>query len=71
MLSIAYFSSYFVTSNADYSGGQAATVGSVLVTNLKTGFRKGDWDRVEVMFASALFHQNFFHLQLSSAFLGL
>ncbi|GMN35563.1 hypothetical protein TIFTF001_005374 [Ficus carica] len=34
----------------DYSGGQAATVGSVLVTNLKTGFRKGDWDRVEIHF---------------------
>jgi septum formation protein len=33
---------------ADYSGGHAATVGSVLVTNLKTGFRKGEWDRVEV-----------------------
>ncbi|KAK8624365.1 hypothetical protein V6N13_065711 [Hibiscus sabdariffa] len=33
-----------------YSGGHAATVGSVLVTNLKTGFRKGDWDRVEIHF---------------------
>ncbi|XVF36099.1 hypothetical protein REPUB_Repub19eG0029300 [Reevesia pubescens] len=33
-----------------YSGGHAATVGSVLVTNLKTGFRKGDWDRVEIYF---------------------
>ncbi|MED6224722.1 hypothetical protein PIB30_086825, partial [Stylosanthes scabra] len=31
----------------DYSGGHAATVSSVLVTNLKTGFRKGEWDRVE------------------------
>ena len=29
---------------ADYSGGHAATVGSVLVTNLKTGFRKREWD---------------------------
>ncbi|KAF3970957.1 hypothetical protein CMV_005388 [Castanea mollissima] len=28
----------------DYSGGHAATVGSVLVTNLKTGFKKGEWD---------------------------
>jgi len=28
----------------DYSGGHAATVGSVLVTNLKSGFRKGEWD---------------------------
>ncbi|XP_023917966.2 uncharacterized protein LOC112029510 isoform X3 [Quercus suber] len=34
----------------DYSGSHAATVGSVLVTNLKTGFRKGDWDRVEIYF---------------------
>lgn len=37
---------------ADYSGGHAATVGSVLVTNLKTGFRKGVWDRVEVPYTS-------------------
>ncbi|KAM3758479.1 hypothetical protein ACB098_01G047100 [Castanea mollissima] len=34
----------------DYSGSHAATVGSVLVTNLKTGFRKGEWDRVEIYF---------------------
>ncbi|XP_014502720.1 maf-like protein DDB_G0281937 isoform X2 [Vigna radiata var. radiata] len=34
----------------DYSGRHAATVGSVLVTNLKTGFRKGDSDRVEIYF---------------------
>uniref|UniRef100_A0A2P2KVK0 Maf-like protein DDB_G0281937 isoform X3 n=1 Tax=Rhizophora mucronata TaxID=61149 RepID=A0A2P2KVK0_RHIMU len=34
----------------DYSGAHAATVGSVLVTNLKNGFRKGDWDRVEIFF---------------------
>ncbi|XP_039050183.1 7-methyl-GTP pyrophosphatase-like [Hibiscus syriacus] len=33
-----------------YSGGYAATVGSVLITNLKTGFRKGEWDRVEIYF---------------------
>ncbi|OMO75116.1 Maf-like protein [Corchorus olitorius] len=33
-----------------YSGGHAATVGSVVVTNLKTGSRKGDWDRVEIYF---------------------
>ena len=33
---------------ADYSGGHAAMVGSVLVTNLKSGFRKEEWDRVEV-----------------------
>ncbi|XP_019436915.1 PREDICTED: maf-like protein DDB_G0281937 isoform X3 [Lupinus angustifolius] len=34
----------------DYSGRHAATVGSVLVTNLKTGLRKGEWDRVEIYF---------------------
>ncbi|KAG6624916.1 7-methyl-GTP pyrophosphatase isoform X2 [Carya illinoinensis] len=34
----------------DYSGSHASTVGSVLVTNLKTGFRKGEWDRVEIYF---------------------
>ncbi|KAK4276580.1 hypothetical protein QN277_014711 [Acacia crassicarpa] len=34
----------------DYSGKHAATVGSVLVTNLKTRFRKGGWDRVEIYF---------------------
>ncbi|GAV67230.1 Maf domain-containing protein [Cephalotus follicularis] len=33
-----------------YSGGHAATVGSVLITNLKSGFRKGEWDRVEIYF---------------------
>ncbi|XP_052189087.1 uncharacterized protein LOC127799264 isoform X3 [Diospyros lotus] len=34
----------------DYSGGSAATVSSVLVTNLRTGFRKGDLDKVEIYF---------------------
>ncbi|XP_034675606.1 7-methyl-GTP pyrophosphatase isoform X1 [Vitis riparia] len=34
----------------DYSGGHAATVGSVIITNLKTGFRKGGWDKVEIYF---------------------
>ncbi|KAG2724850.1 hypothetical protein I3760_01G037400 [Carya illinoinensis] len=33
-----------------YSGGQAEVVGSVLVTDLKTGERKGGWDRAEVFF---------------------
>nr|XP_010936259.2 7-methyl-GTP pyrophosphatase [Elaeis guineensis] len=33
-----------------YSGGHASTVGSVLVTNLKTGTRKGGWDKAEVYF---------------------
>ncbi|KAL5126892.1 Protein RADIALIS-like 1 [Glycine soja] len=35
----------------DYSGKLAATVGSVLVTNLKTGLRKGDLDCVDVLFS--------------------
>ncbi|KAI3978815.1 hypothetical protein MKX01_015990 [Papaver californicum] len=34
----------------DYSGGLATVVGSVLVTNLKTGISKGEYDRVEVYF---------------------
>lgn len=33
---------------AGYSGGHVSTVGSVLVTNLKTGFRKGALDKAEV-----------------------
>ncbi|KAI4374983.1 hypothetical protein MLD38_012909 [Melastoma candidum] len=33
-----------------YSGGYAATVSSVLVTNLKSGTRKGGMDRVEIHF---------------------
>ncbi|XP_021908008.1 maf-like protein DDB_G0281937 isoform X1 [Carica papaya] len=33
-----------------YSGGHAAVVGSVLVTNLKTGIKKGGWDKAEVYF---------------------
>ncbi|XP_057524928.1 uncharacterized protein LOC130804491 isoform X3 [Amaranthus tricolor] len=34
----------------DYSGRKASTVSSVLVTNLQTGFRKGEWDKVEILF---------------------
>ncbi|KAK9150751.1 hypothetical protein Syun_009060 [Stephania yunnanensis] len=34
----------------NYSGGCAATVGSVVVTNLKTRIRKDGWDRVEIYF---------------------
>ncbi|KAL9247453.1 hypothetical protein vseg_020884 [Gypsophila vaccaria] len=34
----------------DYSGKKASTVSSVLVTNLQTGFRKGEWDKVEILF---------------------
>ncbi|XXG81411.1 hypothetical protein AAC387_Pa09g2054 [Persea americana] len=33
-----------------YSGSHASTVGSVLVTNLKTGVRRGAWDKAEVYF---------------------
>uniref|UniRef100_A0A1D1XPW5 Maf-like protein DDB_G0281937 n=1 Tax=Anthurium amnicola TaxID=1678845 RepID=A0A1D1XPW5_9ARAE len=33
-----------------YSGGHVSTVGSVIVTNLKTGVRKGGWDKAEVYF---------------------
>ncbi|XP_052200649.1 uncharacterized protein LOC127807076 [Diospyros lotus] len=33
-----------------YSGGHAATVSSVLVTNVKNGFRRGEWDKVEIYF---------------------
>ncbi|KAF3643304.1 putative 3-ketoacyl-CoA synthase 4-like [Capsicum annuum] len=32
----------------DYSNGHAATVSSVLVTNLVTGSRRGEWDKVEI-----------------------
>ncbi|XP_017969654.1 PREDICTED: maf-like protein DDB_G0281937 isoform X3 [Theobroma cacao] len=33
-----------------YSGGHAAVVGSVLVTNLRTGASKGGWESAEVYF---------------------
>ncbi|XP_076937575.1 uncharacterized protein LOC143605298 isoform X4 [Bidens hawaiensis] len=33
-----------------YSGKHASTLSSVFVTNLKTGFTKGDWDKVEIHF---------------------
>ncbi|XP_022136390.1 maf-like protein DDB_G0281937 [Momordica charantia] len=33
-----------------YSGSHAAVVGSVLITNLKTGTRKGGWEEAEVYF---------------------
>lgn len=39
---------------AGYSGGQAEVIGSVLVTNLKTGKRKGGWRRAEVLVLSLL-----------------
>ncbi|CAH9084008.1 unnamed protein product [Cuscuta europaea] len=34
----------------DYTNGRAATVSSVLVTNLKTGVKSGKWDKVEIYF---------------------
>ncbi|XP_059279107.1 uncharacterized protein LOC132033220 isoform X4 [Lycium ferocissimum] len=34
----------------DYANGHAATVSSVLVTNLVTGSRRGEWDKVEIYF---------------------
>ncbi|XP_009588767.1 uncharacterized protein LOC107800667 isoform X4 [Nicotiana tabacum] len=34
----------------DYANGHAATVSSVLVTNLVTGCRRGEWDKVEIYF---------------------
>ncbi|XP_057863417.1 uncharacterized protein LOC131071537 [Cryptomeria japonica] len=33
-----------------YSRAPASTIGSVLVTNLKTGVRKGGWDKCEIYF---------------------
>ncbi|XVE94708.1 hypothetical protein REPUB_Repub02eG0032000 [Reevesia pubescens] len=42
-----------------YSGGHAATLGSVVVTNLKTRFRKREWDRVEVFISFILGFNNF------------
>lgn len=34
---------------AGYSGGHAAVIGSVLVSNLTTGTRKGAWETAEVL----------------------
>lgn len=39
---------------AGYSGGQAGVIGSVLVTNLKTGKRRGGWCSAEVLNLSLL-----------------
>ncbi|CAN0905845.1 7-methyl-GTP pyrophosphatase [Linum grandiflorum] len=47
---VASFTTIIQHHDADYSGSHAATVGSVLVTNLRTGVRKGGWDRVEIYF---------------------
>lgn len=47
---------------AGYSGSHAEVVGSVLVSNLKTGIRKGGWDRAEVRLICTcnLFNLGFF-----------
>ncbi|XP_019179219.1 PREDICTED: uncharacterized protein LOC109174437 [Ipomoea nil] len=37
-----------------YSNGYASTVSSVIVSNLKTGVRKGAWDKVEAAAESLL-----------------
>lgn len=34
---------------SDYSGGCGQVVGSVFVTNLMTGVRKGGWESAEVL----------------------
>ncbi|CAM8884547.1 unnamed protein product [Rhodiola kirilowii] len=34
----------------DYSGSHGTVVGSVLVTNLRTGYKKGGWESAEVYF---------------------
>ena len=41
-----------VTYVAGYSGGHAVVVGSVLVTNLRTGASKGGWESAEVLLIS-------------------
>ncbi|XP_039128287.1 7-methyl-GTP pyrophosphatase-like isoform X2 [Dioscorea cayenensis subsp. rotundata] len=38
-----------------YSAGHASTVGSVLVTNLKTGIRKDGWDKAEIKEGDVLY----------------
>lgn len=43
-----------MTSNctiAGYSGGHAAVIGSVVVSNLTTGIQKGAWEKAEVQLA--------------------
>ncbi|TXG52217.1 hypothetical protein EZV62_021386 [Acer yangbiense] len=44
-----------------YSGGHCATVGSVFVTNINTGFRKGESDRVEDLMDIVRALQIYFH----------
>lgn len=43
-----------MTNQSGYSNGCASTVGSVLVTNLKTGIKKGACDTAEVFYISQL-----------------
>lgn len=53
LLSPPFTSRFNVTSSwiSGYSGSHGGVVGSVLVTNLKTGTRKGGWERAEVRFS--------------------
>ncbi|KAE9466974.1 hypothetical protein C3L33_01115, partial [Rhododendron williamsianum] len=46
----AYSTLLITADTVYYSGGHVTVVGSVLVTNLVTGTRKGEWDRAEVLF---------------------
>lgn len=58
-----------------YSGGRAEVVGSVLVTNLKTGRREAGWERAEVMhphkyllkFNYLLFLTSYMHMAFQSS----
>ncbi|XP_021901497.1 uncharacterized protein LOC110817320 isoform X3 [Carica papaya] len=45
-----------------YSGRNAATVSSVMITNLKTGIRKGQWDRVQDVWCGSENFQSHFPL---------
>ncbi|KAF3340135.1 maf-like protein [Carex littledalei] len=46
-----------------YSKGHASTVGSAMVTNLKTAVRKGDWDKAEVTYNKILQYQLFLPME--------
>lgn len=58
----------FLAPLAGYSAGHAATVGSVLVTNLKTGAKKEGWDKAEVLFRSLYLLMRFF--EITSAYIN-
>lgn len=40
---------------AGYSGSHGGVVGSVIVSNLKTGVRRGGWDKAEVHITHGFF----------------